>query len=83
MSKLTFDKAFDRLIGHEAGFTTDPKDRGNWTTGVIGKGELRGTKYGISAMTYPYLDIKNITLEYAKTLYKRDWWDALNAESMH
>lgn len=82
MSKLTFDQAFDRLIGHEGKFTDDPQDRGNWTTGVIGKGELRGTKFGISAMTYPYLNIKDITLDYAKKLYKRDWWDALNAESI-
>ena len=60
MSKLTFDKAFDRLIGHEGEFTNDPKDRGNWTTGVIGRGQLKGTKFGISAMTYPHLDIINL-----------------------
>ena len=24
-----FDNAFDRVIGHEEGFTDDPKDRGN------------------------------------------------------
>lgn len=82
MSKLTFDQAFDRLIGHEGKFTNDSRDRGNWTTGIIGKGQLKGTKYGISAMTYPMLDIKNLTLAQAKDIYKRDWWDALNAKNI-
>ncbi|AMW79744.1 secretion activator protein [Acinetobacter sp. TGL-Y2] len=80
---LTFDQAFERLIGHEGKFTNDRQDRGNWTTGVIGKGELKGTKYGISAMTYPDLDIKNLSLVQAKNIYKRDWWDKINAESLH
>ena len=71
MSKLTFDQAFERLIGHEGNFTNDKDDRGNWTTGIIGKGQLKGTKYGISAMTYPQLDIKNLTLDQAKQIYKK------------
>lgn len=80
--KLTFEQAFDRLIGHEGEFTDDPKDRGNWTTGIIGKGTCKGTKFGISAMTYPDLDIKNLSLDQAKVIYKRDWWDKLNADSL-
>lgn len=79
---LTFDEAFKRLIGHEGKFTNDRNDRGNWTTGIIGKGELKGTKYGISAMTYPDLDIRNLTLEKAKAIYKRDWWDKINADQI-
>jgi lysozyme family protein len=70
-----FDISFDRTIGHEGGYQADPKDRGNWTTGVIGKGELKGTKYGISAMTYPNVDIKNLTVDQAKAIYKKDFWD--------
>lgn len=80
---LTFDIAFDRLIGHEGKFTEDPNDRGNWTTGVINKGQCKGTKYGISAMTYPDLDIRNLTLDQAKAIYKRDWWDRINADDIH
>lgn len=68
-----FDEAFDRLIGHEGGFQADPNDRGNWTSGKIGFGELKGTKFGISAMTYPELDIQNLTREEAKEIY-REWW---------
>lgn len=83
MGKLTFEQSFERLIGHEGKFTADPKDRGNWTTGVIGKGILKGTKYGISAMTYPDLDIKSLTLDQAKSIYKRDWWDKINADALN
>lgn len=83
MSKLTFDEAFERLIGHEGNFTNDKNDRGNWTTGIVGKGILKGTKFGISAMTYPHLDIKNLTLAQAKQIYKRDWWDGLAAKNIN
>lgn len=76
-----FDKAFERTVGHEGGYTADSRDRGNWTSGVIGKGELRGTKFGISAMSYPNVDIKNLTVNEAKAIYKRDFWDALNLGS--
>lgn len=78
-----FDKAFERVIGHEGGFQNDPKDRGNWTTGVVGQGVNKGTKFGISAMSYPNEDIKNLTLQRAKELYKRDFWDKNSLESFH
>lgn len=80
---LTYDQAFERVIGHEGGYTDDPRDRGNWTSGVIGKGELKGTNFGISAMTYPNLDIKNITLQQAKDIYKVDFWNRVHGEELH
>lgn len=74
---MNFDIAFERIIGHEGGFTDDPKDAGNWTGGKVGLGELKGTKYGIAANSYGYLDIKNLTLDQAKEIYKRDYWDII------
>lgn len=71
---MNYDEAFERLIGHEGGLSMDPQDRGNWTTGRIGYGQLKGTKYGISAMAYPGEDIQNLTLERAKAIYLRDYW---------
>jgi lysozyme family protein len=59
---LTFDKAFDRLIGHEGGYVNDPNDPG---------GE---TNWGISKRSYPQLDIRNLTREDAKVIYRRDFW---------
>lgn len=80
---MTFDKAFDRLIGHEAGYSNDKRDPGNWTGGIVGKGVLKGTKFGIAANTYPNLDIQNLTIDQAKQIYKKDWWDKLGADALH
>ena len=71
---MNFDDAFERVITNEGHFQNLNYDRGNWTGGKIGKGELRGTKYGISAAAYPNLDIESLTLEQAKEIYYRDYW---------
>lgn len=78
----TFEKAFEDLLVNEGGYTDDPKDRGNWTSGVVGQGELKGTKYGISAMSYPNLDIKNLSIETAKAIYYRDFWAGCKLDLM-
>ncbi len=71
----SFDDAFAALINIERGFTDNPSDPGNWTSGKIGVGSCRGTKFGISAAAYPDLDIVNITLEQAKSIAKKKYWD--------
>jgi lysozyme family protein len=70
----SFDRMFDIVVGHEGGFTADPEDPGNWTGGAIGAGRCRGTKFGISAAAYPSVDIANLSLDLAKSLYRRDYW---------
>ena len=77
-----FDRAFDLLIRAEGGYGADPRDRGNWDTGIIGKGNLKGTKYGISAMSFPQLDIKNLTLDQAKGIYKIHYWDKIGGDKL-
>ncbi len=72
-----FDDHIARILGHEGGFTVNPKDRGNWTSGICGVGRCNGTKYGISAMSYPDTDIKNLTWDQAKALYWKDFWEPL------
>ncbi len=72
-----FDIAIGRLLSHEGGFTADKRDPGNWTGGVVGVGELKGTKFGIAANTYPTLDIRNLSFAQATGIYRRDFWDAL------
>lgn len=79
---MTFDDAFDRLIGHEGSFNDEYKDPGNWTGGRVNVGELKGTKYGIAANTYGDIDIKNLTLEGAKAIYYRDWWQKIGADEL-
>lgn len=65
-----FDLAFDRLIGHEGGYVNNPDDPG---------GE---TKWGISKRQYPSLNIKALTREEAKVIYRRDFWEPL-ADGLH
>lgn len=74
---ISFDVAFARLVDHEGGYTDDPRDPGNWTGGKAGVGVLKGTKFGIAANTYGWLDIKNLTLSQAKEIYREDFWDVI------
>lgn len=78
----SFDKAFDRLMGHEGNFTDNPKDPGNWTGGKAGSGVLRGTNWGIAASSYPTIDIKSLTRDDAKEIYRRDFWAYLDADTL-
>lgn len=75
-----FLECFERLIGHEGKFTKNPQDPGNWTGGRVGAGKLRGTKHGISAASYPTLDIEGLELEDAKHIYFIDWWLKFGAD---
>lgn len=68
---MTFDQAFDKLIGHEGGYVFDSRDPG---------GE---TKFGISKRQYPNLDIRNLTLADAKAIYRRDYWDRAQCDKLH
>ncbi|MDE2229887.1 MAG: secretion activator protein [Alphaproteobacteria bacterium] len=72
-----FDAAVGVVLAHEGGFQNDEGDPGNWTGGIVGAGALVGTKYGISAASYPNLDIANLSADEACAIYRRDWWDRL------
>lgn len=62
------------IFRDEGGFSDDPNDSGNWTGGAIGSGTLVGTNFGISAASYPDLDIVNLTQDDATQIYYTDWW---------
>ncbi len=79
---MTFDEAFERLLGHEGGFQARPDDSGNWTGARVGVGRLVGTKYGISAAAYPGEDIAGLTLDRAKELYRRDYWGPAGCDAV-
>ena len=65
---MTFDVAIDRILSHEGGYVNDPQDPG---------GE---TQWGISKRSYPHINIKNLTRDDAKTIYKRDFWQRVQAD---
>ena len=57
-----FEGAIGTVLKHEGGYVNDPADPG---------GE---TKYGISKRSYPHLNIKALTVEQAKAIYRKDFW---------
>jgi len=61
--KVTFNEIIEVVLKHEGGYVNDPKDPG---------GE---TNFGISKRAYPDVDMKTLTKEGAKDIYKRDYWD--------
>jgi lysozyme family protein len=67
---MTFDDAFETLLGHEGGHTNDHRDNG---------GE---TKFGISKRAYPGEDIVGMTIERAKTIYLRDYWGPAGCDAL-
>lgn len=72
-----FEQSVTRVLNVEKGFQKLAGDTGNWTGGAVGVGQLKGTKYGISAAAYPWLDIENLTVGEAKAIYRKDYWDLL------
>lgn len=78
----TFGAAFAAVVGIEGSLSTAPSDPGNWTGGVIGRGTLHGTKYGISAASYPTLDIASLTLDAAKALYRENYWNPISGDEL-
>jgi lysozyme family protein len=65
-----FDDCFARVIGEEGGYSNDALDPG---------GE---TKFGISKRSFPAEDIRNLTLERAKAIYKARYWDRIRGDEL-
>lgn len=69
-----FDAALSAVLVYEGGYTNDRRDPGNWTGGKVGAGELKGTKKGIAAASFPHLDIKNLTDAQIAEIYRAKYW---------
>jgi len=67
---MSFKNSVEKVLVSEGGYVNDPNDRG---------GE---TKFGISKRAYPNTDIKNLTVDQAKEIYKRDYWDKVKADDI-
>ena len=67
---MKFSEAIEIVLKHEGGYVNDPDDPG---------GE---TNYGISKRSFPKYDIKNLTEEDAKDIYKRHYWDVSTAQKL-
>lgn len=65
-----FQAAIEKVLRNEGGYVNDPNDPG---------GE---TKFGISKRQYPDLDIKTLTRDQAKQIYKDDYWDTVYGDQV-
>lgn len=77
-----FDSAFTVVVGEEGGYTANPSDPGNWTGGRVNAGQCRGTKFGISAAAYPTLQISDLTVDDAKSIYQKDYWNHVRGDEL-
>ena len=68
---MSFDTIIDMVLEHEGGYVDHPSDPG---------GE---TKYGISKRSYPLLEIKDLTKEKAKEIYRYDYWNKIRGDDIH
>ncbi len=81
--------SFDYWVNHgrrkrriEAGYQDIYNDKGNWTGGAIGDGELIGTNRSISAIalsdylgrTATLADMKNLSINTAHKIYYKKYW---------
>lgn len=67
---MSFDRVVEFVLKHEGGYVNDPRDPG---------GE---TKFGIAKKFYPNEDIKNLTTERAKAIYREDYWLKAKCDQM-
>ena len=67
---MKFNEIIEKLLLHEGGYVNDLTDLG---------GE---TKFGITKRFYGDVDIKNLTKEQAKEIYKKDYWDKNRVEEL-
>lgn len=69
---MNFDQCFERLIGHEGGYSNHPNDPGGETMWGITKRVAVENGY-----TGP---MRELTREEAKAIYKRAYWDKAKAD---
>ena len=68
---MSFDKAFEHVVGVEGGYVNDPRDPGGETI------------YGITRRDHPDAWANGRpTLEQAKVIYQRLYWDAVKADAL-
>ena len=70
MPSTAFTESLPFVLRWEGGYVNHPKDPG---------GE---TKFGITKRSYPHLNIRDLTLDDARAIYRRDFWDRLQCDAL-
>lgn len=82
MARNNFAAVMDEVFKHEGGLSMHRGDPGNWTSGRVGVGELRGTNFGIASHAHPTVDIRNLTKEQAREIYRRHYWNPIRGDDL-
>lgn len=71
---MTFDEAFEKLIGHEGGYSNHPDDPGGETMFGVTARVARAAGYA-GAM-------RDLPLATAKAIYRSSYWDSVRADEL-
>lgn len=71
---MTFDEAFEKLIGHEGGYSNHPDDPGLATMHGITEAVARANGYKGS--------MRDLPLSLAKRIYRASYWDSVRADEL-
>lgn len=82
MTAENFEAVMEEILRHEGGLSMVRSDPGNWTGGKVGKGQLRGTKYGIAAHANPSINIEALTKPAAREIYRRKYWRMIAGDNL-
>jgi lysozyme family protein len=69
-----------RQEGSELDLT--PSDPGNWTGGAVGRGSLRGSRFGISSASHPGVNVRTLTLAGARAIYRSHYWQPIAGDAL-
>jgi len=76
--KSTLERAYTGSFGTAADFVL--KQEGGYVANDAGKGP---TNMGINSQANPGVDVKNLTREGAKAIYKSKYWDAIGGDKLN
>lgn len=71
---MTFDEAFDILIGHEGGYANHPKDPGGET--------MWGVTKRVALLNGYSGPMRALPRDTAKSIYRKQYWDAVQADQL-
>lgn len=71
---MNFDEAFDRLIGHEGGYSFHPSDPGGETMWGVTARVARADGYTG--------DMRSLPRDRAKAIYRKSYWAAVQADQL-
>lgn len=90
VARDTFYNVMKPVLEHEGGFTTDPDDAGNWSSGKVRQGKILGTKYGVTGKTLAGYrgravtqdDVAALTIDEAIEIFRSQYWTPIKGDDL-